>query len=63
LIHSKALWAKDFTNERVKKCKDEPVDEVKRAKNRTKSKAGAWVEHVFVVIERLWGLRRCAITR
>jgi len=52
-IHSKAPLAKDFTNERIGKT--DPVDEVKRRKNRNKSKIRARVEHVFAVVKRLWG--------
>ncbi|MFN7537458.1 MAG: transposase, partial [Burkholderiales bacterium] len=38
--------------------KDEPADEVRRAKNRTKSKVRAKVEHVFAVVKRLWGFTK-----
>ncbi len=55
LIHSRAPQAKDFTNERVRRRKDEPADERKRSKNRNKSKVRARVEHVFAVVKRLWG--------
>lgn len=58
LIHGKAPKAKDFTNQRTRKAGGE-VDEVKRSKNRNKSKIRARVEHVFAVVKRLWGLRRC----
>ena len=58
LIHSKAPQARDFTNERVRRRKDEPADEVKRAKNRNKSKIRARVEHVFAVVKRLWGFSK-----
>ena len=34
------------------------VDEVKRRKNRNKSKIRARVEHVFAVIKRLWGFTK-----
>jgi IS5 family transposase len=47
LIHSKTPQAKDFTNERVRRRKDEPADEAKRAKNCHKSTIRARVEHVF----------------
>jgi IS5 family transposase len=57
LIASKAPKAKDFTNERVRKRSGE-VDEVKRAKNRNKSKIRARVEHVFGVVKRLWGFNK-----
>jgi IS5 family transposase len=54
LIASKAPKAKDFTNERVRNRSGE-IDEVKRSKNRNKSKIRARVEHVFAVVKRLWG--------
>ena len=57
-IRAKAPQAKDFTNERVRRRKDEPADEVRRAKNRTKSKVRAKVEHVFAVVKRLWGFTK-----
>ena len=57
LIHSKAPQAKDFTNCRTRKPGGE-VDEVKRGKNRNKSKIRARVEHVFAVIKRLWGFTK-----
>ena len=57
LIHSKAPKAKDFTNERVRNRSGE-VDEVKRGKNRNKSKIRARVEHVFGVVKRLWGFNK-----
>jgi IS5 family transposase len=54
LIASKAPKAKDFTNDRVRNRSGE-IDEIKRAKNRNKSKIRARVEHVFAVVKRLWG--------
>jgi IS5 family transposase len=57
LIRSKAPKAKDFTNERVRNRSGE-VDEVKRGKNRNKSKIRARVEHVFGVVKRLWGFNK-----
>ena len=56
LIQSKAPKAKDFTNERVRKAGQ--VNDVKRAKNRSKSKIRARVEHVFAVVKRLWGFSK-----
>jgi IS5 family transposase len=56
LIRSKALQAKDFTNERVRRKGQ--VDEAKRAKNRNKSSIRARVEHVFGVVKRLWGFSK-----
>lgn len=57
LIASKAPNAKDFSNERVRNRSGE-VDELKRAKNRNKSKIRARVEHVFAVVKRLWGFSK-----
>lgn len=57
LIHSKAPQARDFTNCRTRKPGGE-VDEVKRGKNRNKSKIRSRVEHVFAVIKRLWGFAK-----
>ena len=51
LIESKAPRARDFTNQRVRRG-GEP-DPVQRAKNRSKSKVRARVEHVFAVVKRL----------
>lgn len=56
LIESKAPWAKDFTNQRVRRGGE--VDEVERSKNRNKSKVRARVEHVFAVVKRLWGFTK-----
>ena len=57
LIQGKAPKALDFTNERTRKAGCE-VDEVKKAKNRNKSKIRARVEHVFAVVKRLWGFNK-----
>lgn len=56
LMQGKAPKAKDFTNERVRKAGQ--VDEAKQAKNRSKSKIRARVEHVFAVVKRLWGFTK-----
>ena len=56
-IHSKAPKACDFTNCRTRMAGGK-VDEVKRRKNRYKSKIRARVEHVFAVIKRLWGFAK-----
>ena len=53
LIASKALNAKDFTNQRTRR--NGVVNEVLKGKNCNKSKIGARVEHVFGVVKRLWG--------
>lgn len=57
LIASKALRAKDFTNDRVRNRQGQ-VDEALRAKNRNKSRIRARVEHVFCVVKRLWGFAK-----
>ncbi len=57
LIHSKSPQARDFTNCRTRKPGGE-VDEVKRGKNRNKSKIRTRVEHVFAVVKRLWGFTK-----
>jgi IS5 family transposase len=56
LIRGKAPKAKDFTNARVRRAGQ--VDEVKRTKNRSKSKIRARVEHMFAVVKRLWGFSK-----
>ena len=56
LMESKAPRARDFTNQRVRHNGE--VDEVERAKNRSKSKVRARVEHVFAVVKRLWGFTK-----
>ena len=56
LIESKAPRARDFTNQRVRRNGE--MDEVARAKNRSKSKVRARVEHVFAVVKRLWGFTK-----
>ncbi len=56
LIEANAPQARDFTNQRVRK--DDASREVERAKNRTKSKVRARVEHVFAVVKRLWGFSK-----
>ena len=53
LIRGKAPKAKDFTNQRTRRCG--VVDETQRSKNRNKSRIRARVEHVFGVVKRLWG--------
>ena len=53
VIRRCAPEAKDFTNQRYRW--QDRVDEVERAKNRTKSKIRAKVEHAFHVIKRIFG--------
>ena len=56
LIKQAAPKAKDFTNRRVRQPWGE--DEVARAKNRTKNRTRARVEHVFHVLKRLFGFAK-----
>lgn len=53
VIHEHAPNALDFTNRRYRFKKR--IDEVQRAKNRTKSKIRSRVEHVFGVIKGVFG--------
>ena len=56
VIREHAPNAKDFTNRRYRHRG--VVDEVERAKNRTKSKVRAKVEHPFGVIKRVFGFAK-----
>jgi len=47
-----------LTTDVVRRRKDEPADEIKRAKNRNKSRIRARVEHVFAVVKRLRGFAK-----
>ncbi len=55
-IREHAPNAQDFTNKRYRHRGI--VDEVERAKNRTKSKVRARVEHAFGVIKRVFGFAK-----
>ena len=54
MIRQQAPNARDFTNRRYRHRG--VVDEVQKARNRTKSKVRAKVEHCFGVIKRVFGL-------
>jgi transposase, IS5 family len=56
VIRQHAPKAKDFTNRRYRHRG--VVDEVERAKNRTKSKIHARVEHSIGVIKRVFGFAK-----
>jgi IS5 family transposase len=56
VIREHAPKARDFTNRRYRHRGI--VDEVERAKNRTKSKVRARVEHVIGVIKRVFGFAK-----
>jgi IS5 family transposase len=53
VIHEHAPHACDFTNRRYR-FKNR-IDEIQRARNRTKSKVRAKVEHIFGVMKRVFG--------
>ena len=53
VIREHAPQAKDFTNRRCRH--NGVVDEIEKAKNRTKSSVRARVEHAFLVIKRVFG--------
>jgi len=56
VIREHAPKARDFTNRRYRHRG--VVDEVERAKNRTKSKVRARVEHAIGVIKRVFGFAK-----
>ena len=56
VIRDRAPKAKDFTNRRYRHCG--VVDEREKARNRTKSKVRAKVEHVFGIIKRVFGFAK-----
>ncbi|MBV8504791.1 MAG: transposase, partial [Alphaproteobacteria bacterium] len=56
VIGERAPRARDFTNRRYRHRG--VVDEVERAKNRTKSKVRARVEHAIGVIKRVFGFAK-----
>jgi IS5 family transposase len=58
-IRELAPAAQDFTNRRYKHRG--VVDDTEKAKNRTKSRVRAKVEHPFLVIKRVFGLLACGI--
>jgi Transposase and inactivated derivatives, IS5 family len=55
-ILAKAPSAQDFTQEKARPY--QPLSEAQRARNRTKSKVRARVEHVFHVIKCIFGFRK-----
>ena len=56
IIRASAPAARDFTNRRVRLPGG--IDEAERARNRTKSRTRARVEHSFLVLKRLWGFAK-----
>ena len=56
LIRRRAPKARDFTNRRYRH--GGKINEIEKAKNRTKSQVRAKVEHVFGVIKRVFGFQK-----
>ena len=56
VIRQHAPKAQDFTNRRYRHCG--VVDEIERAKNRTKSNVRARVEHSIGIIKRVFGFAK-----
>ena len=56
LIGTKAPAACDLTDQRVRK--GGATERLERLVNHAKSRVGAWVEHVFAVVKRLWGFTK-----
>ena len=52
-IREQAPDAKDFTHK--KGCRNRPLSDVDKAKNKTKSKVRAKVEHPFLILKRVFG--------
>jgi len=56
VIREHAPNAKDFTNK--KGCRNRPLSDDKKAKNKTKSKVRAKVEHPFLILKRIFGFNK-----
>lgn len=56
VIRDKAPNAKDFTNK--KGCRNRPLCDEDDARNRTKSKVRAKVEHPFLILKNIFGFRK-----
>ena len=55
-IRERAPNAKDFTNQ--KGCRNRPLSDDDKAKNRTKSKVRAKVEHPFLILKKAFGFTK-----
>jgi IS5 family transposase len=55
-IREQAPDAKDFTHK--KGCRNRPLSDVDKAKNKTKSKVRAKVEHPFLILKRVFGFTK-----
>ncbi len=56
VIREHAPNAKDFTNQ--KGCRNRPLTDDEKAKNKTKSKVRAKVEHPFLILKRIFGFNK-----
>lgn len=56
VIKQKSAQAKDFTQARA--YRNKPLSEAQQAKNKTKSKVRAKVEHPFLWVKRIWGFAK-----
>lgn len=55
-IRKHAPGAKDFTNQ--KGCRNRPLSDAEKARNKTKSKVRAKVEHPFLILKRVFGFNK-----
>jgi IS5 family transposase len=56
VIREQAPSAKDFTNK--KGCRNRPLSDDDKARNRTKSKVRAKVEHPFLILKKIFGFNK-----
>ena len=56
VIREQAPNAKDFTNK--KGCRNRPLSDEDKAKNKTKSRVRAKVEHPFLILKRIFGFNK-----
>jgi IS5 family transposase len=61
VLREHAPHAQDFTHRRYRY--NDGIDEIERAKNRTKSKVRSKVEHVFAVLKLKFGFVKGALSR
>jgi IS5 family transposase len=55
-IRKHAPGAKDFTNQ--KGCRNRPLSDEEKARNKTKSKVRAKVEHPFLILKQVFGFNK-----
>ncbi len=56
VVRQRAPHARDFTQKKA--CRHRPLSEQERSRNRTKSRVRAKVEHVILVIKRIFGFSK-----